>query len=213
MYSFIGINVIGNEFNHGCEVEDLAIFNNGSLFVSVGGTYTKLWDVRKNSSPVNEISSNTKSVSCVNIIESGKRVLTGSYDQFFKVYDNELRILHQKKMPNAIMNMGISYNMETITFGYANGVVNVLHRNLKDLDKDMIADSKEKNQNDWEYYEKKLIQDLRIGVKQEDRKSRKFFGRGLYAKPGEFDVKIDQNNSKRLQKYDKLIRKFKYGDA
>lgn len=202
------------EFNHGCEVEDLAIFNEGSLFVSVGGTKTMLWDVRRNERPILEINSNTKTISCVKIIESGKRVLTGSYDQFLKIYDQDMKFVHQKKMQAPIMNMGVSYDMESITFGYANGIVEILNRPLKNVVVPANEDLEvAKNENDYEFFEKKLIKDQTFGVEKKDTGSRKFYGRGVYAKPGAFDVKIDAKNSKRLQKFDRKLRKFKYGEA
>ena len=204
------------EFNHGCEVEDIAIFNEGTLFVSVGGTKTMLWDVRKNEKPIIETNNNTKTVSCVDIIESGKRVMTGSYDQFFKIYEQDMKLVHQKKMQAPIMNMGVSYDMESVTFGYANGVVEIINRNLKEVTvpaNEEIVGPAAKNENDWEFFEKKLMHDLTFGVAKKDTGSRRFYGRGVYAKPGAFDTKIDSKNSKRLQKFDRKLRKFKYGEA
>jgi len=34
-----------------------------------------------------EVTANTKTVSSVRILESGKRILTGSYDGFLKIFD------------------------------------------------------------------------------------------------------------------------------
>ena len=40
------------KFKHGFAVEDVAVFNNGFSFVSVGDKWAKLWDVRNNSEPI-----------------------------------------------------------------------------------------------------------------------------------------------------------------
>jgi WD40 repeat protein len=192
-------------FNQGCEVEDLEILPDGNLFVSVGGNFTKLWDVRRNEKPVYEITANTKTVSCVKILESGKRVLTGSYDGFLKIFDpqDELKIVHQKKMPAPIMGLAISHNMESMTVGYATGQVDILYRNLDHIE----GTTDFKNEADWDAFEKNLYKTLTVGVAtQKDVRSRRFFLRGVYATPGEFDTKVDQKNSKRLQKFDRLLR-------
>ena len=197
-------------FNHGCEVEDIAIFPMGGLFVSVGGMTTKLWDIRRNDKPVSEISANTKSVSCVQIVQSGKRVLTGSYDQFLKIYDSEenLKIVHQQKMAGPIMNIAVTHSMESLAFAYADGSIEILNRKL-----DSTADKQTDNDQDWEVYEKKLIANLTFGAAAKDTSSRRFFGRGLYATPGDYSTKVDAKLTKRLQKFDRLLRKFKYGEA
>ena len=186
-------------FDHGSEVEDIAFFGNGNLFLSVGGTKTQLWDIRRNSSPVFSVMSNIKTVSSVKIIQNGKRVLTGSYDQFFKVYDpeNGLKIVHQKKMSHPIMNFAITDSMENIAFGYANGQVEIWNRSLEFL-KGKDPQNKPENEEDWEFYEKKLMSTLNFGAQRKDTRSFKFFGRGKYAKPGIFDVKIDNNQKKKL---------------
>ena len=61
--------------------------------------------------------------------------------------------------------------------------------------------------------EKRLVKSLAFGAPKKDMSSRRFFGRGIYSIPGEFDTKVEAGLTKKLQKFDSLLRKFKYGEA
>merc|ERR1712194_724519 len=97
-----------------------------------------------------------------------------------------------------------------LTLGYSTGQVEILHRDLAHIE----APGASKVEPEWDAFEKNLYKTLTLGAAvHKDMGSRRFFTRGFYATPGEFDTKVEQKNSKRLQKFDRLLRKFKYGEA
>ena len=61
--------------------------------------------------------------------------------------------------------------------------------------------------------EKLLLKRLRTGVNTRDTGSYKFYNRGVWDRPEDFDIKIGKPERYNLSKYDRFLRQFKYAEA
>ena len=112
-----------SEFQHGSQVECLAVLPNKLSLASVGGTTLKVWDIRT-SKLMFENSNNKKTLTCVRTLRDGDRILTSSLDQQLKVYNTStLEVTYQEKYDDAIVSFDVTNDSKHIGIGLNNGVI------------------------------------------------------------------------------------------
>mmetsp|Transcript_33868 Transcript_33868/g.39403 ORF Transcript_33868/g.39403 Transcript_33868/m.39403 type:complete len:502 (+) Transcript_33868:33-1538(+) len=187
------------EWKHDSPVEAHRPFPDGSKFVSVGGTLTKFWDIgsERNAFTLNN---NLKTVTCVNVLMGGEKVITGSVDEHLKIYSvkDNYKVIHQIKCFESLLGMDFTLDETHLALGSSQGEVQVFYKkHTKEIDEEEKA-----NEFALDLQERKpFVRDY------------KFFNRGIYDEPQKFDVEFDAGKKKRLQDYERSLKKFQYKEA
>lgn len=174
------------------------VFSDNNRFVSAAGTLVKknclrwgvkreyyqvsIWDVRQNQ-VIGSSVNNLKTVTTVKVTSNDTRLVTGSLDQQLKVLDVEnFAVQYQTKLQAGIMSFDITKNQTYYAVGMINGDVEIKCRRTTEEEGKVID---EEDRND-------------IALPQLEGKSKKvirnykYFYRGIYERPTDFDVKVNQ---------------------
>lgn len=121
-------------FDHESPIEAIDKFGNGLSFVACGGTAVSVWDVR-NGKKLHYGANNKKTVTCIKVLESGERFLTGSLDQHLKVYSTDLfELTYNEKYSDAIMSIEVTQNQRILAVGLNSGQLHIKGSGTKDDD-------------------------------------------------------------------------------
>jgi len=191
-------------FDHTVPVESLEVFSSGNSFISVGGTLTTIWDIRKEDEPLFSFNTNLKTVTTVRMLPEGTKFLTGSLDQHIKIYDikDTPKLIHQLKYPAGIMSFDLTTTLSHIAVGMNDGQISIKSRTLKSA-----KDNEEEDVNE-EYKYPKIDSSDKIVVR-----NYKYYNRGVYDRPENFDVEYQGERKIKLQEYDRYLKKFQYKNA
>jgi len=190
-------------FEHQFPVEDMDVFSDNNRFVTAAGTTVAIWDVRQNQIIGSSVN-NLKTVTTCRVTSNDTRIITGSLDQQLKVLDVEnFAVQYQTKLQAGIMSFDITKNQTYWAVGMNNGDVEIRCRRTTEEEGKVID---EEDRND-------------IALPQLEGKSKKvirnykYFYRGIYERPTDFDVKVETERKRRLQDFDKFLKKFQYKKA
>jgi len=190
-------------FSHQFPIEDLDVFSDANRFVTVGGTLATIWDVRQNK-VLGSSMNNLKTVTTVKVTSSDQRIITGSLDQQIKVLDPEdFTVYYQAKYQAGIMSFDITKNQTHLAVGMNNGDMEIFCRKTTEEEAKAID---EEDRTDIalpkiEGKQKKIIRNYR------------FFYRGIYEKPSEYDQQFENEKKRKLQEFDRFLKKFQYKQA
>lgn len=127
------------------------------------------------------------------VIESEKRLLTGSLDCHVKIYDlEEMKLVHQVKYPKPITTMTLTGDMSHLAVGMADGMVAVTKNKEKEKKIEVANDSG-------------FLLDIPKSNKALDYK---FFYRGIYKKNprDEMDAVVELKKTTNLATYDTYLK-------
>ncbi|EGR27969.1 U3 small nucleolar protein, putative [Ichthyophthirius multifiliis] len=198
------------QFNHELPVEEITISPSGFSFCSVGGTNTNIWDIR-NGKSIEQMNNNQKTVTSARYIGNGDRLMVGSVDQSMKIYRTDTYSLtHQFKLPNPILSFDMSLNTKCFLVGMSDGSLEI-RSNLKKLGEQINSEDEEDENKELT---NEFIPDFlrKTGVERRVQ-SYKYFNRGIYEKQQQFDVKYEEKKNKKVNQYDKYLKKFQYKTA
>ncbi|RSH78670.1 uncharacterized protein EHS24_002399 [Apiotrichum porosum] len=115
----------------GAPVEDVAVFPNGGVAMSVGGPILRVWDLAMGKC-VRALSNHQKTVTSIAFDGSRGRVLTGGLDSMVKAYDvEEWKVVHTMRYPAPILSLAISPDDTHIAAGMTDGTLSVRRRDAK----------------------------------------------------------------------------------
>lgn len=202
----LGSKEVCIDIDNQVEVEDLAIIDD-NLVALAGGPFVKIWDLRNIAEPVVELQAGVKTITSVSVI--GDRLITSSLDQNVKVFDisENYKLAFQRKFSAPVAAFTASKEFKTYAVTLLTGQIEVFKRSQEDEQPDELYDFKVSEP------ERLLLKRLTTGVGIKDFGSYKFYNRGIWDIPDEFEVKIGKPPKHNLQKYDKFLRKFKYAEA
>jgi len=115
--------------DHGAPVESVLMYPGNSIFVSVGGTELRVWDMLAGGRLLAKVSQHHKTITCLQLASNGKRLLTGGLDRHAKIYDvQSYQVVHTLDFPSPVLSLGITPDDFTVVAGMANGLVSMQHR-------------------------------------------------------------------------------------
>jgi hypothetical protein len=199
-----------------------------------GGPKMSLFDIRQMDKPLFSQSNNIKNLSSIKM--TNDRIITAGLDGHLKIYKPDpsevLKLNHQFKPCEGILGMNVdplSLNYSIISTENELSVFQKPYYSKKDTMKNILSgnglgylEEEEQNQesvmvsNGKKYSEKDLTSMFSKGFMHNDRGSYKYYQRGLYVKPlaqSHSETIIKNEKSVNLQKYDKLLRKYKFSEA
>ncbi|GLJ25967.1 hypothetical protein SUGI_0497930 [Cryptomeria japonica] len=202
------------QLKHGKPLEDVLFFPSGGLLATAGDNIVKVWDVRGGGRLIHMMESHQKTVMsmCISkVVKSGhslddtpSRLVTASLDGYMKVFDlNQFRITHSAKYPAPLLSMGISPSCNTMAIGTSSGLLFIRQRK-KQVDGPKASDSLVRGGEDPTAETKAPV--LRSN-------QYRYFIRGQNEKPLEGDYLVKRQKKVKVQKYDKLLRRFHHTDA
>ncbi|XP_077203537.1 U3 small nucleolar RNA-associated protein 15 homolog [Paroedura picta] len=171
---------------HGHPVESVNLFPSGGLLVTAGGRYVKIWDVLKGGQLLVSLRNHHKTVTCLCLMSSGQRLLSGSLDRHVKVYSTtSYKVVHSFLYEASILSLALAPNDETLVVGMTNGILNIKHRK----------------------HEEKQPSGRRR------RPTYRTFVKGRNYMPKQEDFLVTKPVRNHLKKYDKLLRSFQVSKA
>ena len=181
--------------DHGAPVESVLMFPRGNTFVSAGGNSIKVWDVLGSKSrPMYSFSSHQKTVTSLAFDSEHTRLISGSLDHQVKIYDvKDYKVVHSIKYSGPVLSVALSPQSTHLAVGMVTGVLAI--RRKPTAAKDPDAGAKRTNRH------------------KASPGTYRFFVRGHDHKATKIDFQVVNRKKKRLQLYDKLLKRFKYYDA
>ncbi|XP_034243602.1 U3 small nucleolar RNA-associated protein 15 homolog [Thrips palmi] len=120
--------------DHGAPVESVLFLPSGGIFLSAGGTEIRVWDAIAGGRLLAKISQHHKTVTCLTLASSNKRLMSSSLDRHVKIYDvSTYQVVHTLDYPNALLSVAASADDETVVAGMVDGLVSVSRRETKVL--------------------------------------------------------------------------------
>ncbi len=198
-------------FNNNNICEDICVLDS-DYFISTSDNGLILFDVR-NGQQLNYLTPVQSSINKIISAKDNQRlfIVTGN-ESFIKVVDLSdlsLRSLYTLYFKNKISAFDVSNDMNHYAIGFEDGNNLIKSKNIKEEIDETKALNYDQEEADLElldpskYAEKSIV------------KNYKYFNRGQYIKnlDNENDVYVEKKKKKKLQKYDKYIKKFQYRKA
>jgi U3 small nucleolar RNA-associated protein 15 len=174
--------------------------------VTAGHTRVTNWDLRT-LTPVTNYTPHSKNITALALNSTKDKLLTGSLDCNLKIHSLEdSKVLHSIKYPAPISTVTLTYDDAHLVVGMTDGKVSVRQR------KHAKAPKPKTSENPEDLFVAKWEQAL----KERPVKLTKdygYFKRGAYSKPDVEDLTLDKQVRKKLQDYDKLLKKFRYSEV
>lgn len=115
------------DVDHGHPVESVLFLPTGGIFISAGGTCVNVWDAFAGGKLIASMSQHNKTVTCLRLASSGRRLMSGSLDRKVKIYDiSTYQPVHTLDFPNQVLSLGVSpHKDDTVIAGMIDGFVSI----------------------------------------------------------------------------------------
>lgn len=190
-------------FRETSEISHLVKFGEHQVLVASNADLS-VWDLRSPKQAVSKQLVANKAITSV-FVNDGK-IITSSFDQQLKIFDFNFQLINQVKFESPILQFRANPSIKFYC-------VSLQNRSVKIYSKSEEEKTDEQELDPEVLLSRDLLKKLYHGVGVRDESSYKFFQRGIWDKPEDFNVKIGKPIQKSLQSYDKLLRKFQYGKA
>ena len=177
-------------FNHNLPVEDLVIFPTGSIVISAGGNSIKIWDIVAGKL-IDTISNHQKTITSLTIDNSGNRLITGSIDQYVKIYDTKTyNVNYTFNYPSPVISVAISNDLKQLAVGLTDNTIQLRSR-IARMNEIVLQKEKQIGQGNMNFNNKnsKNIETMKE------------------------DYTINVQKKVKLKTYDKLLKTFQYKNA
>ena len=217
--------------DHGGPVESVLMMPGDSVAISCGRNYFKVWDLLAGGRLISTICNHQKTITCMALDKTRTMLLTGSVDQYVKIYDmtTDYSVVHSLQYPAPILSMALGPNDSHLVVGMTNGVLSIREKSIVD-DGEMAL---EQDQQEGDLIN---IPKMAAGGDEENYRvgSYRYFLRGALSSSkskskadhddDDLDDDLDDDDDdnvfsvekergKSLKKFDRFLRKFQYKDA
>jgi len=123
-------STVAMEMNHGAPVECVLMHPNGSVCLSAGSNYVKVWDMLAGGKLFHQFSNHQKTITTLRWDNDCRRLLSGSLDRHVKVYnaENNYAVIANLDYPSPILSMDISKDDQHLVVGMSDGAISLRHR-------------------------------------------------------------------------------------
>merc|ERR1712196_78244 len=112
-------------FNHGAPVEALLSIGGGSVLLSAGGNFIKVWDTIAGRM-IHSFSNHQKTITGLCLDSTKTRLLSGSLDGHIKIYNIEnYNVVHGLKYNQPILSLAMAPDNSRLVVGMADGSINI----------------------------------------------------------------------------------------
>lgn len=117
------------DMDHGAPVECVLMHSNGSICLSAGGNYIKVWDMLSGGKLFHQFSSHQKTITTIRYDDECKTLFSGSLDRHIKLYSTiDYSEIANIDYPSPILAMDISKDGNHLTVGMSDGAISLRHR-------------------------------------------------------------------------------------
>ncbi|XP_064390591.1 U3 small nucleolar RNA-associated protein 15 homolog [Halichondria panicea] len=177
------------ELDHGAPVEGVLLFPSGGTCVSAGDNYIKVWDILSGGRLLALFSNHQKTITSICFDGTGQRLLSGGLDKQLKVYSVEdYRVVQSISYPAPILSIGMSPSDSHLVVGMTTRLLSIKHARPKSHQSGQPTPA------------------LKGGTYR-------YFVRGRSYKPTPEEYVVAAPKRKKLQPYDKFLKKFQYKNA
>nr|SVE92384.1 EOG090X05X9 [Megafenestra aurita] len=183
--------------DHGAPVESVLMYPGNSIFVSVGGTELRVWDMLAGGRLLARVSQHHKTITCLQLASDGRRLVTGGLDRHAKIYDvQSYQVVHTLDFPSPVLSLGITPDDFTVVAGMANGLISMQHRQTpaeaQSLNPKHSLKERQKSQTAYRF---QLNANFKTSLNSAT------------------DVQVDKDQGYRMPRYDMFLRRFQYSKA
>ncbi|KAI9304399.1 WD40-repeat-containing domain protein [Cunninghamella echinulata] len=203
---------------HGAPVESILSFPGGGAVVSAGGPAIKIWDLLSGGRCLNTLSNHQKTVTSLCFNGSSSRLVSGSLDQHIKVYNvQDYRIVHSVKYPAPILSVGLSPDNTHLAVGMANGLLSIRQRQIKSSEKVAKLRNQQLLQGGaYKYFVHGQSTHVPSSSSKKNNKSTTSSSSSALSDKSKLlnqDFTVEKTRRIKLQRYDKLLKKFQFTNA
>jgi len=187
-------NTVVMDMDHGAPIEAILMHQNGSLCLSAGSNYIKVWDVLSGSSTLyQQFSNHQKTITTMCFDGDCKRLLSGGLDRYVKIYDvADYSLVASINYPSPVLAMDLAADGNHLAVGMSDGAISFRHRSKEETKEN--TNSRKRN----------------FPVQQG---SFRYRVRNQDARPDKEDVIIRNKFAPSLTKADRYLRQFRYREA
>ncbi|CAN8075246.1 unnamed protein product [Agarophyton chilense] len=201
------------ELVHSSSISDVHILPGGARAITIGGNEMRVWDFFVGGQVVYNLQPHSKGVTCGVSNVLGNNFVTGGLDGNIKIHDLS-NFQSKGLMPfrSPILSVDVCSEGQRYAAGMANGKLEIrAHVRLKRKQQAPFRSDPFKDR-EFEGYGRGFE---RIGVDRSRPRpgTQRYFNRGPDTKPSTEDVLIKHLSKPNLSKYDKSLKKFKFGQA
>ena len=201
--------------DHGAPVESIVFFPSGNAVVSAGGNYVKIWDILSGGHVLATLCNFQKTVTslCLDSANgtNGTRLIAGGADHLIKIFDVvSYNVMHTINYHTTALSLAISPDSSTLAIGGADGDLSVFRKekSSSEFGDDVIND---------------VMDDVTGEMKR--RGTMRYFLRGEAGAAPRPQPRVTAGSAsgvlavegvrerRMLEKYDKMLRHFKYRAA
>ncbi|KAG4301463.1 hypothetical protein PCANB_002378 [Pneumocystis canis] len=175
--------------NHGESIDAVLSLKDGSIILSAGGPFIKVWDVVAGKDrPLKVIRGHQKNVVCLSKNKEDSRIISGGLDGYIKIYDIKVwEVVHSIKYSAPILSLGISPDNKHLVVGMTSGLLSIRSRHIAKT----------------------------VPLKQDKLKSVSYVK--MICEKNSENYKnllvVEEEKRKALRPYDKALKAFRYADA
>lgn len=185
-------STVAVEMDHGAPVECMLMHPNGSVCLSAGSNYVKVWDMLAGGRLFHHFSNHQKTITSLRFDSDSRRLLSASLDRRVKVYNaqDNYAVIASLEYPSPILTMDISKDDQHLVVGMSDGAISLRHR-PKSSTGEALAKRK---------------RPLHPGTHQ-------YRNRNQNSKPDPDSMVVAEKRNKKYTLPDTNLRKFQYHDA
>jgi U3 small nucleolar RNA-associated protein 15 len=199
--------------DHGAPVEALAFFPSGALLATAGGAHVCVWDVLGGGRLLARVGGHQKTVTALAVARLGEdagaaaglRLLTGALDGHVRVFDaSTFQVTHASRYAAPILSLALSPTGARLAVGMADGALAVRQRRRHAPSGGAVGGGG----GGAEAGGRRARYAPRL-----DASSYRYFVRGQGAPAAATDYVVAARRRAALPAYDRVLRRFRYGEA
>ncbi|XP_067928727.1 U3 small nucleolar RNA-associated protein 15 homolog [Watersipora subatra] len=116
---------------HGAPIEDVIMFNSGTIYMTAGGSTVRVWDALAGGKLLMELANHHKTVMSISFAKNYTQFLTAGLDRHVKVHDSSTyQVVHTMDFPAPLLSVGCSGDSLCFAAGMADGMLSVRRRTV-----------------------------------------------------------------------------------
>lgn len=120
------------KLDHEAPVESLFLYGNGSMAISTGSNYIRIWDILSGGKLLKTVSHHQKTITCIKYDNERKRILTGGLDRQLQILSmDNFEVEANLSYPDPILCFDLAPNHSHLVVGMTSGLVSIKRRQIE----------------------------------------------------------------------------------
>ncbi|XP_076465738.1 U3 small nucleolar RNA-associated protein 15 homolog [Babylonia areolata] len=176
-------------FEHGSCIESVLLFPSNGIVLTAGGNVVKVWDVLAGGRQLSQLTHHHKTIMDMCFCSNYRRFMSASSDRHIKIYDvATYQVVHTLDYPANILSVAVSPDDSVLAVGMEGGLLSIRHRNKAEAKAQSQTGRKRKAPYHYHYHPHSF-------------------------KPHGDDVVVTMKKKEKLERFDKLLKRFEHSKA